>query len=265
MLTNLLIIFTVIFFLQLIFFVYAVTQKTDKVTDISYGLTFVLASLASVYIAYEYMSVFKWLLLLLIMVWGLRLSTYLFVRILKTGKDKRFDGVREDPLKFGRFWILQAVSVFIILLPTTYTLLLEQTTYMSLFSFIGFLISILGILIESIADIQKFVFKSKGENKGKWIQSGLWKYSRHPNYLGEILMWLGVFVYVLPYINDWGIFTVISPMYITYLLLFVSGIPTLERGYAKMYKGSEEYMKYIENTGVLFPKIFLKRIGKKYF
>lgn len=259
MLTNILIVFGVIFFLQLIFFVYAVIQKTDKVTDPSYGLTFIVASITSMYLVSEYISMYKVLLLLLIVVWGLRLAIYLFVRILKTGKDERFDGIREKPFKFAGFWILQAISVFIILLPTTYVLLLEQSTYISTFSYIGFLVAISGIFIESIADMQKYIFKSQEENRGKWIQSGLWKYSRHPNYLGEILMWLGVFIYTLPYINDWAIFTVISPMYITYLLLFVTGIPTLEKRDMERYGNNEKYLEYVHNTGILLPKIFVKK------
>lgn len=259
MLTNILIVFGVIFFLQLIFFVYAVIQKTDKVTDPSYGLTFIVASITSMYLVSEYISMYKVLLLLLIVVWGIRLAIYLFVRILKTGKDERFDGIREKPLKFAGFWILQAISVFIILLPTTYVLLLEQSTYISTFSYIGFLVAISGIFIESIADMQKYIFKSQEENRGKWIQSGLWKYSRHPNYLGEILMWLGVFIYTLPYINDWAIFTVISPMYITYLLLFVTGIPTLEKRDMERYGNNEKYLEYVHNTGILLPKIFVKK------
>lgn len=259
MLTNILIVFGVIFFLQLIFFVYAVIQKTDKVTDPSYGLTFIVASITSMYLVSEYISMYKLLLLLLIVVWGLRLAIYLFVRILKTGKDERFDGIREKSLKFAGFWILQAISVFIILLPTTYVLLLEQSTYISTFSYIGFLVAISGIFIESIADMQKYIFKSQEENRGKWIQSGLWKYSRHPNYLGEILMWLGVFIYTLPYINDWAIFTVISPMYITYLLLFVTGIPTLEKRDMERYGNNEKYLEYVHNTGILLPKIFVKK------
>jgi len=259
MLTNVLIVFLVIFLLQLIFFVYAVIKKTDKVTDLSYGLTFIIASFSSIYLTYEYMSIFKGLLFLLILVWGLRLAIYLFIRILKTGKDKRFDGIREKPLKFAGFWILQAISVFIILLPTTYTLLLQQETHISILSYIGFLIAILGIFLESVADIQKFIFKSKEKNKKKWIQSGLWKYSRHPNYLGEILMWFGVFIYALPYINDWGIFTVISPLYISYLLLFITGVPTLEKRDMDRYGSNDKYLEYVKSTGILLPKIFVKK------
>lgn len=113
----------------------------------------------------------------------------------------------------------------------------------------------LGIVIESIADSQKFVFKNKSSNKGKWISTGLWKYSRHPNYLGEIMMWVGIFLYCLVYINGIGFITILSPIYITILLVAVSGIPTLEKEYDKRYRGSKQYQDYKKNTGILFPRI----------
>ena len=259
MINSMLIVLGVIFLLQLLFFVYAVINKTDKVTDLSYGLTFIIASLLPYFLVYEYSSFFKLLLVLLVVVWGLRLGIFLFIRVVKTKRDKRFDGIREEPLKFASFWILQAVSVFIILLPTIYTLLLDRETSLGWFSYIGFLIAILGIAIESIADIQKFVFKNIPENAMKWISTGLWKYSRHPNYLGEILMWVGVYIYVLPYLNDLALLTIVSPIYISILLLFVSGIPKLEKEYEKRYEGNSEYEKYVRSTGRFLPKIFLKK------
>ncbi len=184
------------------------------------------------------------------------MSAYLFVRILKTGKDKRFDGVREDLKRFGSFWLLQAVSIFVILLPTTYILISKDMMSLNWISTIGLIISTLGILIEGIADWQKYIFKSNASNKGRWIDTGLWKYSRHPNYLGEIMMWVGIFIYCLVYINGIGLITILSPIYITVLLLAVSGIPTLEKEYNKRYKESKEYQEYKRKTGKLLPKIF---------
>lgn len=248
--------FLVILFLQVVFFVYAALKKTDKVTDLSYGLTFVIVSLFLYAFNIEYSSVYKAVLLFLVIIWGLRLAIYLFVRILKTGKDKRFDGVREDLKRFGSFWLLQAVSIFVILLPTIYVLIGEEGVSFNWVSFVGFVLSVLGIIIETFADSQKFVFKNNEKNKGKWIDTGLWKYSRHPNYLGEIFVWVGIFIYCLPFIYGWGFLTVISPIYITVLLVFVSGIPTLEREYEKRYAGMKEYDEYKKKTGVLFPKIF---------
>ena len=249
-------IFLIILVLQVIFFAYAVWNKTDKVTDLSYGLTFIIASLYAYLININNSSIFRFILLLLVTLWGLRLSIYLFIRILKTGKDKRFDGIREDFKKFASFWLLQAISIFIILLPTLYILSSDLDTSLNYISYIGLAISLLGIFIEAVADYQKFVFKNKGENKERWISTGLWKYSRHPNYLGEIMMWVGVFIYTVVYINDLAILTIVSPIFITYLLIGLSGIPTLEKQYDKKYSNNKEYLKYKSNTGKLFPKIF---------
>ena len=248
--------FIVIFVLQIIFFIYAALKKTDKVTDLSYGLTFIIAVIFAYILNIEYASFFKIILVLLVSIWGIRLSVYLFVRILKTGKDKRFDGVREDLKKFASFWLLQAISIFVILLPTTYILTSDMDMSLNWISSIGLILAISGILIEGIADSQKFVFKNKEKNRGKWIGTGLWKYSRHPNYLGEIMMWVGVFVYGFVYINGIGLITILSPIYISVLLLWVSGIPTLEREYDKRYVNNKEYQEYKKNTGVLFPKLF---------
>ncbi|HNW23618.1 MAG TPA: DUF1295 domain-containing protein [Candidatus Dojkabacteria bacterium] len=247
--------FLIILVLQIIFFIYAAVKKTDKVTDLSYGLTFVITSLSIYFLNIEYSSIFKILLLATVVIWGLRLAIYLFVRIIKTGKDKRFDGVRENFKKFGSFWLLQAISIFVILLPTTNILISKDEMSLNWISYIGLGISVLGIVIESIADSQKFIFKSKKENKGKWVSTGLWKYSRHPNYLGEIMMWVGIFLYCLVYINGIGFITILSPIYITVLLVAVSGIPTLEKEYDKRYRGSKQYQDYKKNTGILFPRI----------
>lgn len=248
--------FLMILFLQVIFFIYAAIKKTDKVTDLSYGLTFVITVLVIFLLNIEYSSLFKILLLLLVVIWGLRLAVYLFKRILKTGKDKRFNGIREDFKRFASFWLLQAISIFIILLPTNILLLKDSYTSFNWVPIVGFLLSLLGILIESIADNQKFVFKSKEENRNKWIASGLWKYSRHPNYLGEIMVWFGIYIYCLPFLVGLEFLTIISPIFITILLVGVSGIPTLEKEYDIRYTDNKEYLKYKRETGILFPKIF---------
>lgn len=245
-----------IFLLQLVFFAYAVLNKTDKVTDLSYGLTFIFGVIFAQYISNTSMSLAKTILILLISIWAIRLSGYLFVRVIKMGRDRRFDGIREDFFKFGAFWLVQAISVFIILLPALYLILSSSAVDISILTIVGLIISGLGILIEAIADKQKYVFKNNPQNDSKWIDTGIWKYSRHPNYLGEIMMWVGVFIYVLPVISGLGWLTIISPIQIILLLLFFSGIPTLERKYKERYKGNKEYENYVQKTGILIPKIF---------
>lgn len=256
MLTDLLSILGIIFLIQVVFFLFAAWFKTDKITDLSYGLTFIIAAVFALFVNLENYSTYKLILVVLVSIWGVRLSGYLFYRIIKTGKDKRFDGIREDFFRFASFWSLQAVTVFIVLLPTLYIFLESTSMTFTFLSVIGLIVSSLGIVIEGVADYQKSVFKSREENKGKFISSGLWRYSRHPNYLGEILMWLGIFIYALPYLNGISLLTAISPLFITFLLLKVSGIPTLEKEYEKRYANSSEYLEYKKSTGRLIPKIF---------
>ncbi|MBD3155066.1 MAG: DUF1295 domain-containing protein, partial [Candidatus Aenigmarchaeota archaeon] len=123
---------------------------------------------------------------------------------------------------------------------------------LSSLSFIGFIIWGLGLTIETIADLQKFKFKNNPKNKGKWIQSGLWKYSRHPNYFGEILCWVGVYIYCLNYLSGLNaLIGLISPVFISSLLLFVTGIPRLEERHDKKYGDKKEYQKYKKKTSKL--------------
>lgn len=239
-----------IFAIQLSFFIYAAIKKTDRVTDLSYGLSFVISTIFS----QIYFGHFSWLsilLTLMISIWGIRLSGYLFYRIIKTGKDNRFDGIRENFLKFLFFWILQFLTISILLVPSI--IFLSKNIDSDIFSVIGLILAIFGLVFESIADFQKFTFKSKSENKDKWIDFGLWKYSRHPNYFGEILFWCGIYITVVPYLNKWEYLSVISPLFIILMLIFVTGIPTLEKKYEKKFGQDKKYMQYKESTSLIIP------------
>lgn len=252
MLDTILLALGISFAIQIFFFIFAASFKTDKVTDLSYGLTFVL--IAIYFLITNELSTSKILLAAMVLVWGLRLAIYLFIRILKTKTDKRFDGIRESFTKFAGFWTLQGFSVWAISLPTIY-FLNSAPSELSTLSYIGLAIWVIGILIEAVADQQKFVFKNNKENKGKFIKSGLWSISRHPNYLGEMHLWWGIFIYTLPIISGWGYLTILGPIFITVLLLFVSGIPKLEKSYDERFGKTTEYKKYKEETGILFPKL----------
>ena len=240
-----------IFAIQIVFFALAASFKTDKFTDLSYGLTFV-AVVLFLFFTKSSQSFVQSITVLLITAWGLRLAGYLFVRILKTKKDTRFDKIRNDPVKFAKFWFLQAVSIFIILLPAFVILNSDKTTNFS-YLWIGFMISAGGLTIEAIADQQKFAFKNKAENKDRWISTGLWKYSRHPNYFGEILIWWGIFAIALPYLENWLYMIIARPLFITFLLLFVTGIPTLEKKHEEKYKNEPDFAKYKSKTSLLIP------------
>jgi steroid 5-alpha reductase family enzyme len=239
-------------FIQVIFFLFAAYFKTDKVTDLSYGLTFIILGIFTLS-CNKNPSFVQIILLLMVIAWGTRLSLYLFQRIIKTKKDKRFDGVRENPIKFARFWLLQALSVWIISLPTTYLLSLKFTNGWNPILSIALFVWLTGLVIETLADLQKYFFKNNPQNQGLWISHGLWKYSRHPNYFGEILCWWGIFIYSLPYQSDLSWLTVTGPVFITFLLLFVSGLPPLEKKYDKIYQNNLSYQKYKKSTSLLFP------------
>lgn len=254
----LILIFVLIFGIQLAFFILAATFKTDKFTDLAYGSTFIFV-IVFLFLFFSKQGLIPFLITLLISVWGIRLAVYLFIRIIKTKKDTRFDKIRENFIKFGLFWLFQAVTIWIILLPVIVVLTNKNLDNISILSMFGFAIWIVGFIIETIADQQKFNFKSNINNKNKWIQNGIWKYSRHPNYFGEILVWWGIFIICLPFLSGFYYLTIISPIFITFLLLFISGIPTIEKKYNEKYKNNPDYQSYKKNTSILIP-FFVRRL-----
>ncbi len=240
------------FGIQIFFFLFAATFKTDKFTDLAYGISFVIIALYFLFTNNTYFPT-QIAIAAAVTIWSLRLATYLFIRILKIKKDSRFDERRENLLEFAKFWLLQAISTWVIMLPTIVILSSNKSNLVAQTLITGALIWAFGFTIETIADWQKFRFKNKPENKNQWIQSGLWKYSRHPNYFGEILCWWGIFIMALPYLQGIELLTVVSPLYITILLLFISGIPPLEKKHDEKYGGREDYQQYKEKTSVLIP------------
>lgn len=235
--------------LNVLGFLIAYSRRSDKLTDFSYGLTFFVIGLVAFFSSDA--TTPSRLLFGLITFWSLRIACFLLVRILKTKKDKRFDNVRENFWKFGGFWLGQAITAWIILLPSIY-ILNQPPTSLEVLAMSGMYIALAGLMIETIADYQKFTFKQNPKNKDKFIQSGLWKYSRHPNYFGEILVWLGVYLFTYSYLNfGQRLLFAISPLFITYLLIFVTGLPKLEKYADQKWGHDKAYQKYKSQTNVL--------------
>jgi steroid 5-alpha reductase family enzyme len=231
------------------FFAIAAARKTDVVTDLSYSLSFAVLALALPFVgAGEPVQLVASLLVLL---WAARLGLYLFRRILRIKVDHRFDEMRDRPLRFARFWLLQAISVAVIMLPVSYLLGLDDPPGLGAWALAGAAIWLVGLAIETAADAQKSAFKEK--NPDRFVTSGLWRYSRHPNYFGEILVWWGLFVYALPALDGWAFAVVAGPVFITLLLLFVSGIPLLERSADAKYGDDPDYREYKRRTSILVP------------
>jgi steroid 5-alpha reductase family enzyme len=233
------------------FFAVAAIRKTDVVTDLSYSLSFALLALALPYAGAH--KLVQLVAALMVFLWALRLGGYLFGRILRIKVDHRFDELRDKPLRFARFWILQAISVAVIMLPVSYLLGRDGALRFGPWAVAGVAIWLLGLVIETVSDAQKSAFKGAEKNRGRFVSNGLWKYSRHPNYFGEMLVWWGLFVYAVPFLDGAAFVVAIGPVFITLLLLFVSGIPLLERSAEVKYGADPAYREYKRRTSILVP------------
>ena len=232
--------------INLAMFLPAFIFKTDKLTDFSYSLTFILVSLFAFFI--NSFSVAKLILLVMLLAWAFRLGAYLFIRINKIKKDSRFDERRESFWKFLNFWLLQGLTVWIVMIPSI-NFFYSDISFRTI-SIVGIIVWTTGLTIESIADYQKFTFKNKYKNK--WMESGLFKYSRHPNYFGEVLCWVGVYIYTLQF--SWmSLLNLVSPLFILILLLFVSGVPLLEKKADKKWGEDKHYQDYKRRTSKFIP------------
>jgi steroid 5-alpha reductase family enzyme len=219
--------------------------------DLSYSLSFAVLAIALPFVGAR--EPVQLIASLLVLAWAIRLGGYLFRRILRIKVDHRFDEMRDRPLRFARFWLLQAISVAVIMLPVSYLLGRDDAPGFGLWATGGTAIWLAGLVIETAADAQKSAFKARDENRERFITSGLWKYSRHPNYFGEMLVWWGLFVYAVPFLDGAAFAVVIGPVFITLLLLFVSGIPLLERSAEAKYGDDPAYREYKRRTSVLMP------------
>lgn len=235
---------------QAVFFAFAATLKTDKVTDLSYGLTFILMAIA-LFVQSGERSLAAWILASMIVAWGLRLAGYLLRRIMHMGRDARFDGIRERFWSFFKFWLFQGLAVWVIMLPVT--LWYARPGPWTLWMCAGTSIWLVGLAVETVADQQKFSFKRQPGAGRRWMDTGLWRYARHPNYFGELLCWWGVFVFAAGDLGVWIWLGLAGPIAITAILLWGTGIPPLEASARKKWGDDPEYQAYRRRTRLLVP------------
>jgi steroid 5-alpha reductase family enzyme len=235
---------------QAVFFAFAAALTTDKVTDLSYGLTFVLIAGALLLQAHP-RDPAQVGLAAMVAAWGVRLAGYLVYRIVHMGRDARFDGIRENVWRFFQFWLFQGLAVWVIMLPVT--LWYSRPGTWNVWMGAGAAIWLTGLVIESVADSQKFAFKQSAAGRGRWTDVGLWRSSRHPNYFGELLCWWGLFVFTAPDLGAWNALGIAGPLAITGILLFATGIPTLEASAQKKWGADPEYQAYRRRTRLLVP------------
>ncbi len=245
------------FAIQWVAFLPAYRLQTEKFYDLAGSLTF-LALLASAARFGPPREFADKLLLLMCGLWALRLGLFLFLRIHKDGADKRFTAIKPSAPRFLMAWTMQGLWVFLTLSPVLMVLASPARHFTTLWTYAGAGLWALGFTMELLADWQKRQFRANPANHGKFIQSGLWAWSRHPNYAGEILLWVGVFIVCAPMLQSWQWVGMISPLFVTLLLTRVSGIPMLEASAKARWGHDPAYQAHVARTPVLWPRPWLK-------
>ena len=242
------------FLFQWLAFIPAFILQSEKFFDLTGSLTYITVVVVAVLLSPE-IDGRSILLLALVVIWALRLGTFLVRRIQKAGKDARFDELKPSFFRFLSTWTLQGLWVTFTIAAALAAITTTTRQPLGIFALIGSLIWVLGFSIEAVADAQKSRFRADPNNRGRFIQTGLWSRSRHPNYFGEIVIWIGVAIIAIPVLRGWQWVTLISPVFVTLLLTRISGIPLLEQRADEKWGGQEDYEAYKDRTPVLIPKL----------
>tara|TARA_B100001113_G_scaffold224679_1_gene184487 strand:- start:30 stop:887 length:858 start_codon:yes stop_codon:yes gene_type:complete len=245
------------FLIQWVAYIPAYLFQTEKFYDLTGSLTY-LTVIWFVYFSSGQMNEFNTqslLVTVLISLWAVRLGSFLFSRIHKDGEDKRFRTIKTSASQFFMTWTLQGMWVSICSMCAITAISSSDGIISNNLFYIGFVLFIIGFSIEIIADRQKTAFRSIEENKDKFITSGLWSKSQHPNYFGEILLWSAVAVMSFSSLSGTQYLTMISPIFTYILLVYISGVRMLDDMGNKKWGHLEEYRTYKKNTPVLFLKL----------
>ncbi|MCF7984701.1 MAG: DUF1295 domain-containing protein [Thiohalocapsa sp.] len=243
----------VAFVIQWVVFVPSYKAQTEHWYDLTGSLTYLTVIVGTLLLVGRF-DPRSLLLTVLVSIWAVRLGSYLYRRIQKSGADTRFDDIKPSFTRFLMAWTLQGLWVFLTLAAALAAMTAETVPALSLIGWVGLAVWIAGFGIEAIADAQKQAFRNEPANKGRFIQSGLWAWSRHPNYFGEITLWVGVALIALPALSGWQYVTLISPVFVYLLLTRVSGIPMLESRADERWGDDPDYQAYKDRTPVLFPR-----------
>ena len=239
---------------QWLAFVPAYALRTERFYDLVGGITYVSVVLLAV-LASPTVDARAILLGLLVIIWAVRLSTFLFRRIHRAGKDGRFDELKTSFSRFLLAWTLQGLWVAFTASAALVAITTSEKKSLDAFALAGTAVWIAGFAIEAAADAQKRRFQLDSANRGRFIRTGLWARSRHPNYFGEIVLWIGVAVIALPVLRGWQLVALASPLFVTLLLTRVSGIPLLEQRADEKWGGQDDYEDYKKETPVLIPRV----------
>ena len=246
---------SIAFLIQVISFVPAYISQTEKYYDITGTMTYVLSTLIAVSLSGN-LDTRSLILATLIIIWSSRLGIFLYKRIQDEGKDVRFDNIKPSFIRYLNAWIVQGLWVTFTAGAALTAISSNNRVSFGSIGIIGLFVWVSGFTIEVRSDKQKSKFNSDPNNKDKFINTGLWSKSRHPNYFGEILLWCGVALIALPVLEGTQLFTLVSPVFVYILLTRGSGVPLLEKKADETWGGNPEYEEYKNSTPVLFPKLF---------
>lgn len=244
------------FAIQIIAFIPAAIFRTERFFDLTGSATFLVISVGLVLLS-PAPDARSWILAAMVAIWAARLGSFLATRVHKAGSDGRFDEIKTSPLRFLQVWVIQGAWVSLTAAAAWIAIASDPASRAPIgwLTVVGIVVWAIGLTIEVVADAQKSAFRADGSNQGEFIRTGLWSRSRHPNYFGEIVAWVGVFVAAAPVLVGWQWVAVISPLFVILLLTRVSGIPLLEARADKKWGERADYIAYRDSTPVLLPKL----------
>ena len=234
-------------------FIPAAIKETEHYYDLTGGITYITVTVVAVLYSSP-LDLRSTIVAGMVMFWSIRLASVLFMRISRAGKDSRFDKMKRQPLRFFLAWTLQGLWVLLTAACALAIITGGNRVPLGVIGYVGIAVWTIGILIEIVADRQKSAFRADPANAGKFISTGLWAWSRHPNYFGEIVLWIGMAIIAIPVLQGWQWATLISPVFVYFLLTKVSGVPLLEQSADKRWGGQDDYEAYKRNTPVLVMK-----------
>ena len=245
------------FIVHWIIFIPSFLAKTEKFYDITGTLAYIIilyvASVLTSYSSGVSLELRTKIIIGMVFFWAIRLGVFLFIRVLRVGEDRRFREAKKSFSKYLVWWTMSGLWVFLTT-ANALTLIINNKKLDNKFLFyLGVLIWIIGIVFEIVADEQKRRFRLDKNKKGLFICTGLWSISRHPNYFGEIILWVGIAIVSLPTLHGFQYITLISPIFIYFLLTRISGVNLLENSADKKWGDQSDYIKYKKDTSVLVP------------
>ena len=251
------------FIIHWLVFIPSYFYKTEKFYDITGTVAYLSILLTTAYLINlvndEGILLRSIISIIFVMIWAIRLGIFLFKRVIKVGEDKRFEHAKKSFSKFLMFFNISALWVFLTIVNVLTMIINNSDSVTDLFFIIGVSIAIIGFIIEVVADMQKRIFRTNISNKGQFISSGLWSISRHPNYFGEMMIWVGMSFVTIPILIGWQFITLISPIFVIFLLTKVSGINLLEASANDKWGADKNYQDYKDKTSVLIPFLGSKR------